>query len=527
MWPFENVEREIVYKFGEGRKKGNVILEQYGADELYYPGDTPEESKNDTCTARCFYENDDLYEIYKKMPKIDKEYLKETMKQGIDCDIPLKPETLKGDYRKLYQMIDDKNHQKFPVKYMDDIIGGSEVDYDNETCDGPGVWRRCAYIAKGTFEDDEKERLIGSFMSEFLNFDVDAFIQGDYRLEQKTEMNLPENDYVGWRKLDNHNLSKPWNRLRIVSELGIMHTPKRIYNHICIPTFIKMVPDLLINFATWEYNLEGIEKIKSLQREYEELCYWGFIDRESGLDTNEQRYFAYKKIPFSTTKEVRDTRKLMERKMEELETYIRANIHKKELEGQVLDYILRRELYAMLFDKTTAFCQCQSCGNYFVNKKGDSKYCNVEYELEEYTDKKARLIHTYTIKPCDNRKQANKKYNAKIFSNIIAKISWERQSKLNRDIYWLTLWCNDNVPNTDRKVKDALNDAILHYQNQYMELLGDDENENLRIANEYELLLIQAQKDALIRLKDKKSHSMWDEVCKTGRRKILNFERLA
>lgn len=309
---------------------------------------------------------------------------------------------------------------------------------------------------------NDKFPLVGTELANFLNFDIDCFMDGGYRLLWEDGEDGRGSHIIGWKKTEGFDLSKLWVRptVNFYSVAGSGEGNDRL--HDSIPFFIRMFGCGFINKEKWEYDLEEVQKIKDLQERLKVFCSKVFFPKDKN-----------------------DKRSNFERYCQEIK-----EISKKELRSLIpkdwfipssLEQVLETECYAMIKGNVNLFI-CENCGMYTVSDDKRSRLCNrLYYDGSRYDEDNFTFqVYNYVCKEEKYQRDANSKSK----SDIIESITQHERKRLYHHMY-------DNIKLKDINVRDALLkdfwDIIQKYKEEYQNRISSAETEDLmkQIADEY------------------------------------------
>lgn len=206
-----------------------------------------------------------------------------------------------------------------------------------------------------------EEYMLGTEMSKFLNFDVDGFIEGELVFP-------PETADLGIMWLyQTHDIAKLENRNNILDYIFDGKSSKNDFLNLPMPVFLRMFPEYLIDFNTWEYNQEGIQHIKQLQKEFTRLCEIYFIGNEG-----KEPIKVYCELNGRTIEKsaITQARKELKKYVIAAQNVVSEYQKTGRAEADPLEQALLGELYAMITRDAMNFAQCPICGRYFTGKGG-------------------------------------------------------------------------------------------------------------------------------------------------------------
>lgn len=322
--------------------------------------------------------------------------------------------------------------------------------------------------------ENDKFPLVGTELANFLNFDIDCFMNGGYRLLWEAGENGRGSHIIGWKKTEGFDLSRLWVRhtANLYSVIGNPDSDDGL--HDSIPFFIRMFGCSFIDKEKWEYDIEEVQKIKDLQERLRLFCNKVFLPKDEA-----------------------DKRSNFERYRQEIK-----EISKKELRNLIpkdwftlssLEQALARECYAMIKGNVNLFI-CENCGMYTVSDDKRSRLCSrlyydgSRYDEDSFTFKEYRYV-------CKEEKY-QRDANCKGKSDIIESITQHERKRLYHHM-------EDNIKLKDISIRDELVkdfwDIIKKYKVEYQNKIGSAETEDLvkQIANEY-LKRIEEDMDSAI-----------------------------
>ena len=264
----------------------------------------------------------------------------------------------------------DKEHTHLPV--TDNT--GTDDGVDNYPLT-EAVWIETEMPqAEYNLEEDEFP-LVGTELANFLNFDIDCFMNGGYRLLWEAGEEGRGSHIVGWKKTEGFDLSKPWVRPTVNSFTVIDNDDSDDGLHDSIPFFIRMFGCRFINKEKWEYDLEEVQKIKDLQERLKVFCGKVFFPK----DKNDKR-----------SNFVRYCQEIKEISKKELQSMI----PKGWSTSSSLEQALSKECYAMIKGNVNLFI-CEGCGMYTVSDHKRSRLCNRRYYDGSMYDEESNVIKVY------------------------------------------------------------------------------------------------------------------------------------
>lgn len=412
------------------------------------------------------------YMLYDNMRREEMSSPPEYLQEGYE--FPELPETEYLTFNKDNSQVrgmakNDREHTHLPV--IDNT--GTDDDVDNYPLT-EAVWME-AEEPKAEYDlEKDKFPLVGTELVNFLNFDIDCFMNGGYRLLWEAGENGRGSHIIGWKKTEGFDLSKPWVR-PTVNFYSIMGNPEGHDGlHDSIPFFVRMAGCRFINKEKWEYDLEEVQKLKDLQERLKVFCGKVFLPKDQN-----------------------DKRSNFERYCQEIK-----EISKKELRGMVpkgwstsssLEQALSKECYAMIKGGVNLFI-CENCGMYTVSDDKRSRLCNRLYYDGNMYDEDSFAVREYNYVCKEEKYQRDA--NCKSKSDIIESITQHERKRLYHHM-------NDNLKLEDIHIRDALLkdfwDIIKKYKDEYQNRIRSVETEDLmkQAANEY-LMRIEESMDSAI-----------------------------
>lgn len=308
--------------------------------------------------------------------------------------------------------------------------------------------------------ENDKLPLVGTELVNFLNFDIDCFMNGGYRLLWETGEDGRGSHIIGWKKTEGFDLSKPWVRqtVNLYSIIGNSDSDDGL--HDSIPFFIRMFGCSFINKEKWEYDLEEVKKIKDLQERLRVFCDKVFLPKdENDKRSNFERY----------CQEIKEISK----------KELRSFIAKDWFVPSSLEQALSRECYAMIKGNVNLFI-CENCGMYTVSDDKRSRLCKRLYYDGSMEDGSDRVLREYWYSCNEEKYIMNVSMQEK--ADIIERITqYERKRLWNHIKYHIRL---EEIRN---KLNGDFLDIIIKNEQKYKEMIDDKktEKEKLQTANEY------------------------------------------
>lgn len=322
--------------------------------------------------------------------------------------------------------------------------------------------------SKFDYDEDEPQQvgryLIGTEMANFLNFDVDRFINGGCRLKWQYDDELLQDTLVGWDRTSGHNLNDILTRQEV--SLSMIHGGGGDHLSEEIPFFIRMYGCKFINTNTWTYDMEEVNLIKSLQQRLEVFCKKVFIPEDNkDKRTNYERYCV---------------------NVENLERKeLRKRIPKDWCTPPNLEQALAIECYAMIKGNVNLF-RCENCGLYTVSNDNRTRVCNrLIYDGNKFNEESGSFEEYYY--PCstayhnkitrenamDNLIKAitlsEKKRLYNHFNTYLHKFDYDRQGKLLMEFENIII---KNEGEYVTKIMSISNpDEMIKYGNEYLQLI--------------------------------------------------------
>lgn len=336
---------------------------------------------------------------------------------------------------------------------------------------------------------EDKFPLVGTELANFLNFDIDRFMNGGYRLLWEEGEEGRGSHIIGWKKTEGFDLSKLYVRQAVnsYSIMGNQEVGEGLYES--IPFFIRMFGCSFINKEKWEYDLEEVQKIKDLQERLKVFCEKVFFPKDKN-----------------------DKRDNLERYCQEIK-----EISRKELQSLIpkdwftppsLEQALARECYAMIKGNVNFFI-CKNCGMYTASGDKRSRLCSRSYYdgyslcsrlyRDESRHEKERFISKEYWYACKEQKY-QWDLNCKRKSDIIENITQHERKRLYHHVM-------DNMSQDYNDLIEGLVDDFYAIVNQYKEEYqnkissAETEDKMKRIANDYLKLIAEGMDAAILKRK--------------------------
>ena len=481
------LKRRITYNYGIERSKGEETWETYGDYLTYdlYPQEYINYLKHLSETQTDVEDYDEL-----NMPDEIKVEVGGTNIENVKA---IKPR-ISGFTDMKY----DVDHENMPVRDLepDDYMSSDDA-------------RLVEYREKYDIHDNSVTRPLGTALVEFLNFDIDAYIAGEFEadVEFDTETIHTKNNegytaaypdrIVGWRRLNNHDLSNRKNRHEVLYNFiyggddGLGD-----YSEQKVPFLIRMFEALMVNFDNWTYNEEGIEKIKELQRTYIDLCdqYYG-LKLDADVDdkrTALEKYWDTMELE-ARCKNVKEAQKLIRdivHQSADIAYYIVYN-QKKDEYVKGLEQALNAEFMAVLSRPYISLKRCEYCDK-FILGSAKARYCTTRTSMGIYKVKQAEKTYDTIFQiPSCSEIATNKNYNDKQKDSRMAIVFLDEKRRLEanmpRFLEIISLLEYD-------KLKDTLVGTREKYEAVYLKKIEGltDEDKIKELEEEYRKLLIDA-----------------------------------
>lgn len=379
----------------------------------------------------------------------------------------------------------DVTHTELPV--LDKIIADDCGMENFPFTDAVWIEREEPQIEPNLEED--KLPLVGTELANFLNFDIDRFMNGGYRLLWEEGEDERGSHIIGWKKTEGFDLSKLYIRQAVnsYSVMGNQEVGDGLRES--IPFFIRMFGCSFINKEKWEYDLEEVQKIKDLQERLKAFCQKVFFPKDKN-----------------------DKRKNSERYCQEIE-----EISRKKLQSMIpgdwftpssLEQALAIECYAMIKGNVNFFI-CENCGMYTVSDDKRSRLCsrlyydgyslcNGLYRDESGHEKEGLFSREYWYTCKEQKYQWNVICKGK--SDIIENITQHERKRLYHHVM-------DNMSQDYNDLIEGLvNDfyvIVNQYKEEYQNKISSAETEDQmkQIANDYLKLIAEGMDAAILKRK--------------------------
>lgn len=452
---------EYLKALNEEQKDADFVEEM--VKEKIVKEEEPEEQDN----SEEKNEQDEIEEIFKDFPSV--------------ADY----EASKKRFPNTKNLREDKEHNILPVKDASENDGEDYEEYREPHVIG--------------VNENVLDRHIGTAMVEFLNFDIDEYREGEYEIEFAYEDDIGRTvpvDFKGWKKLDNHNISKKVNRHEVLYDFitgGSDGGPDE-YTEQTVPFIIRMFSSFMIDFDKWEYNEEGIELIRKMQRKYADICdmYYGLGEYENDEDkrTAFEKYCDTCNLEYNSKESVRKSKKAVRGIVKQAIHYVDKKLW---IESPVeteegLEQVLLAEFYAMITEDHMFLKRCEGCGKFFLGGE-KSKYCRSDSKIgilkdEDNKDFILQISQCSTVSTMEN-------YNKMKAKNPISKVYFDEKKRLehNGEFYRV------NIENSGyNKLLTAFNGARWENEQKYLDMLAHAENgkKGEEIIEEYRMKLISA-----------------------------------
>lgn len=416
------------------------------------------------------------------------EFLQENEGQAVpdyevmDIEPPDFPETEYLNFNKYNKEM--RNRAKADTAYTDLPI------FDNVNADDKGTeaefpYKDAVWIEKNepSYEPDLENGqfpLVGTELANFLNFDIDCFINGGYQLLWVYDSEKERECIAGWKKTVGFDLSKLWIR-QAVNAFSIFGNSSDDYRvNDSIPFFIRMFGCSFINKEKWEYDLAEVQKIKDLQKRLRVFCNKVFFPKDEYDERSHlQRY----------CQEIKELSKKELKNFIPKDWYIPAS----------LEEALATECYAMIKANANLFI-CENCGLYTVSKDKRSGLCSrlyydgTMYDYNDYVFKEYR----YICKQDKYQRDAFTHRNADIIETIT---EHERKRLYNHDALNIDLKKKIiDITVRDGLVEDFKN-IVQKHKERYKERVCNAETDEviIQIGNEYAELIVREMNDAMVK----------------------------
>ena len=302
--------------------------------------------------------------------------------------------------------------------------------------------------------------IVGTELANFLNFDIDRFMNGGYSLLWKSnEENLQET-LVGWIEKRGINLNNLIDRRDAAMQMALGTIEENATKS--IPYFIRMFGCKFINTQTWEYDIQEVEYIKTLQQRIKIFCEKVFFpEDENDKRTHFERYCA------------------------NIE-----NIDKKELRQKVpkdwitppnIEEALAYECYAMIKGNVNLF-KCENCGLYTVSNDNRTRLCSRPVYDGTESEKVHGVLEVHEYRYLCKDEQYIKNTRMKNYSNIISAITDYEKKRLYHHLTTYT-----DLYEFQDKLVMVFGDFVFENAEKYQVMIekAEDDGITIRIANEY------------------------------------------
>lgn len=398
----------IKYIFKGSRDKGQEIMDYYGSYKIYDIIQNEEDG-------------DSVYEDIE--PPEDRIVKTEYLGQLNSANSVMR-EKVKAD----------KEHSDLPVfnQKMDDI----DISLYKET-----KWIEREYFQNTYDIEKESFPLVGTALVEFLNFDIDCYINGGYSLMWKYEQKEEKDYVVGWNKSEGHNLNNLLVRNDVSCEM-IFGSDDMDKMNDSIPFFIRMFGCKFINTEEWKYDFKEVEEIKQLQKRLKVFCAKVFFPQDN-----------------------RDKRSHFERYCEAIK-----KIEKKKLRSYIpkdwfmpfsLEQALARECYAVMKGNVNLFI-CENCGLYSVASDNRSRLCDRLYYDGTINEDGIFKEYYYVCK----KEKYGKNRKDKVESSIIEHVTQCEKKRLYNHI---SARGNEKLAEMKSKLVIGFSDIIIGSEGSYKE----------------------------------------------------------
>ena len=302
--------------------------------------------------------------------------------------------------------------------------------------------------------------IVGTELANFLNFDIDRFMNGGYSLLWKSnEENLQET-LVGWIEKRGINLDNLIDRRDAAMQMALGTMEENATKS--IPYFIRMFGCKFINTQTWEYDMQEVEYIKSLQQRIKIFCEKVFFPED---DNDKRTHF--------------------ERYCANIE-----NIDKKELRKKVpkdwitppnIEQALSYECYAMIKGNVNLF-KCENCGLYTVSNDNRARLCSRPVYDGTESEKVHGVLEVHEYRYLCKDEQYIKNTRMKNYSNIISAITDYEKKRLYHHLTTYT-----ELYEFQDKLAMVFGDFVFDNAEKYQVMIekAEDDGITIRIANEY------------------------------------------
>lgn len=440
----DEMNYRIQYIFKGTRDKGHEIADYYGTYQSY---ELVQEQEYMDCSV---FDSEGVE--FPSFPKT--EYLGFD-KNNSKMRSRVKEDKLSTDLP-VFDNTADKDMDEFPVKFKDAVWVEREMaqlEYDLE---------------------NEQFPLVGTELVNFLNFDIDCFMNGGCQLLWKFDSDNQREYIAGWQKTEGHDLNKPWVRRAVnaFSVAGSWDSDDRLHDG--IPFLICMFGCSFIDKEKWEYNLEEVQKIKVLQERLKVFCSKVFMPKdENDKRSNFERYC--QEIKEISRKELRNF------------------IPKGWFMPNSLEQALAIECYAMVKGDVNLYV-CENCGLYTVSDDKRSRLCRRLYYDGRLYDDREDVFREYRYQCKEEKYHRDASLREK--TDIVESITQHERKRLYHHMI-------DNMKLEDINIRDALagdfSEIIKRHKEKYKNIISNAETEDIavRSANEY-LKLIEEEVDSII-----------------------------
>ncbi len=327
-------------------------------------------------------------------------------------------------------------------------------------------------------EERLSKYMVGTELANFLNFDLDVFMNGSYEIVWKYEKykdydNEEDEDEVkgreviiGWEKTGGYDLNELHTRNIVSSAIVNGAIGNEREN---IPFFIRMFGCKFINTETWEYDMQEVEHIKALQNRMRDFCEKVFFPAsDEDKRTNYERYC-----------DNIDNVKKIEKKE------LRKIIPKDWITPSSLEQALSYECYAMIKGNVNFF-QCKNCGLYTVANDNRSRVCS-RMTYDGRIDK-GNIKEDYYYLCKEERYIKNVK--EKVTAKLITTITELEKKRLYNHISKFPETAEEQIKN---KIVMAFADVVYENEEKYLmrENEAGKEGEILDLGNEYLMLIAE------------------------------------
>ena len=431
------MEYRVKYIFKGTRDKGIEIMDAYGDYQVY--------------------------ELLQEGEAPDRDTIVEEEAPDINISYEMKFNPHNKQVRKMVR--GDEEHQVMDVYtqvYTDisetGLIGGmwcpkkmEQRDYDNDPITG--------------------NHIVGTEMANFLNFGIDRFMNGGYQLYWKSNEYDLQDTLMGRFKTEGHDLSDLRTRGEISKDM--VHASMAEKETERIPYFIRMFGCKFINSQTWEYDMQEVELIKSLQERLRVFCEKVFFPAdENDKRTNFERYC--------------DNIEKIDKKE------LRSRVPKDWITPANIEHALSYECYAMIKGNVNFF-KCGNCGLYTASSDNRARLCS--RLVYDGTVEEARInlipelsVYHYLCK----EDQYIRNTRAKASSNLITNVTDYEKKRLYHHIT-----THDSLYAVQDKLVMGFGDIVFRHEEEYQDILEKAENEveAIKIANDYMKLIAESMNE--------------------------------